>query len=480
MKQVFFLRRQYVKAMVATLGVLLTISRTAPCAQLSTIQIMSPLNGAVVSGSTTVATAVNSRVSQVRLYVDGQYWNASPPYLLSWNSASVANGSHTISAKAYSPSQKQLGSASVTVTVNNSTATPTPTPTVDPTPTPTSIPTPTPTPTATPTPTPTATIHPTPTPTPTATPTSTPTATPKSTPTPSPSPTPTRTPTPTPTPTPGSTTRTTTDSLFNLGAAVTATDLSSSGSDNPFVVAKANSSDTLWQLVPSPWDVNSSSVGNVTMTYSGSGAVVSTVDFTNLQPSNSGVNGYPFIFYGGDQWGDQVGGQPPVFPAQLSAMSALNVDVKYALSGIMGGDTDVLFDEWLIPTQTYTGGSAGALEVILEPYCNFAFGCEPCPVLKTFNEPVTVNGTLTTMSFAENTCSASPGSSIIFTPTTPSGGYASGELQFNMLDFLNEAASTASLSSWWVAGIEFGTEFGDASSLNYSLTTTKLQVSQVQ
>src|SRR6202011_6140602 len=117
-------------------------------------------------------------------------------------------------------------------------------------------------------------------------------------------------------------------------------------------------------------------------------------------------------------------------------MSALNIDVTYALSGAMGGDTDVLFDEWLIPTRTYTGGSAGALEVEVLPFFKFAFG-KTCMAIKIFTEPVTVNGTPTNMSFSEHYCGPGAGGDVLFYPINPTNGVASGEIQFNMLDFLN-------------------------------------------
>ena len=281
-----------------------------------------------------------------------------------------------------------------------------------------------------------------------------------------------------PSPTARLATLTTTDSLLTLGAARTVIQKSASQEGGAVkIVATANPSNTLWQLIASPWAVKSGSVGNVTMTYSGTGAVVTTVNYPILEPNNSGVNGYPFILYGGDQWGNHIGGQPPVFPARLGSMNALNIDVTYALSGVMGGDTDVLFDEWLIPTRTYMSGSGGALEVEILPFFKFAFG-KTCQAIKIFTEHVVVNGSPTSMSFSENYCGPGTGGDVLFYPINPTNGVASGEIQFNMLDFLNEAAGTAGLSGWWVAGIEFGTEFGDASSLNYGLTTTKLRVSQ--
>jgi hypothetical protein len=158
-----------------------------------------PTNGATVSGTITVSTAVSSQVVWENFYIDGKYLQSSPPYTFGWNSASVANGTHTILGRGYN-SSGLVGSASVTVTVANSSASPTPTATA--------TATLTATPTATATPTPTTT---TPTATPTATATATLTATPTASATPTPtatltvSPTPTRTPTRTPTLTPTAT-----------------------------------------------------------------------------------------------------------------------------------------------------------------------------------------------------------------------------------------------------------------------------------
>ncbi len=240
------------------------------------------------------------------------------------------------------------------------------------------------------------------------------------------------------------------------------------------VVAKSNPGDQLWELDPSAWGVTSGN-GSSKMSYSGAGAITTTVNFSGL--NTTAVNGYPFIFYGGDQWGDQIGGQPPQFPAQLSAMKSLMMDVNYSLSLTQApGNLDIADDEWLIPTQGYTGGSGGALEVFVAWYFNFAYG-PAGSFVKVFTEPVTLNGTATSMNFYEYSTGSGPGNFIAFYPES---NIASGDIRYNLLDFLNEAAITAGLnSSWWLAGIEFGSEFGDASSVNYSLTVTKLQIAQM-
>jgi hypothetical protein len=129
------------------------------------VTITAPANVATVSGTVSIATQVSSSVSWINVYIDGNYFASSPPFNFSWDSTKVPNGTHNISARAFSSGGTQVGAASVSVTVAN--GVPTPTPTITATPTPTITPTPTATPTATITSTPTPTITPSPTPTPT-------------------------------------------------------------------------------------------------------------------------------------------------------------------------------------------------------------------------------------------------------------------------------------------------------------------------
>ncbi len=66
-----------------------------------------------------------------RFYVDGQLLATTPPYSVTWDSTKVANGSHTLSATAYSSNRFVIGTQTIAVTVQNQilpTATPTPTP----------------------------------------------------------------------------------------------------------------------------------------------------------------------------------------------------------------------------------------------------------------------------------------------------------------------------------------------------------------
>jgi len=131
--------------------------------------ISSPLSGAIVSGSVSIAAQISSSVSWVNFYVDNRWIASSPQFRTSWNSAPVANGLHTIAINAYNSSKVLIASSTITVEVLNLVPTPTPSPTA----TPTATPTPTSTPTATPSSTPTSTATPTSTPTSTPTPSGT-------------------------------------------------------------------------------------------------------------------------------------------------------------------------------------------------------------------------------------------------------------------------------------------------------------------
>ncbi len=172
------------------------------------VQITAPLNGATVSGTTTITVVKGSGVSWVNVYVDGAYFASTPPSSFNWNTTAVASGSHTISAKAFSSTSVVLGTDTITVTVQNggptATATPTSARTATPVITPTAAATTTSTPTAaatlTTTPTAVKTSTPTAVATRTATPIATPTAIATLTATRTATATPVRTATPNPTP----------------------------------------------------------------------------------------------------------------------------------------------------------------------------------------------------------------------------------------------------------------------------------------
>jgi hypothetical protein len=88
-----------------------------------TVSITSPTSGQLVSGSTAVtATAAdNNAVTKVEFYVDGNLktTDTSSPYSYSWDTTTIADGSHALTAKAYDAANNVGTSKTVTVTVDN-------------------------------------------------------------------------------------------------------------------------------------------------------------------------------------------------------------------------------------------------------------------------------------------------------------------------------------------------------------------------
>jgi len=64
-------------------------------------------------------TFVSTSTDELTTVIDGSYFASTPPPTFSWNSKTVANGTHTISTNGFSSSGTLLSSASVSVTVSN-------------------------------------------------------------------------------------------------------------------------------------------------------------------------------------------------------------------------------------------------------------------------------------------------------------------------------------------------------------------------
>jgi len=111
--------------LVSTAGGSYTIGDPAP-----SVTITNPTEGQIVSGTVNVtATASdNARVTRVEFYIDSQLkaTDDTAPYTYSWDTKTIVDGAHAISAKAYD-SANQEGSNTVNVVVkNNDTEPPTP------------------------------------------------------------------------------------------------------------------------------------------------------------------------------------------------------------------------------------------------------------------------------------------------------------------------------------------------------------------
>src|SRR6185437_3924019 len=88
-----------------------------------TVSMTAPANGATVSSiiSLSATAADNIAVASVSFKIDGNVvgTNVSSPYTFSWDSTSVSNGVHTVTATAVDTSGNQATAGSVSVIVAN-------------------------------------------------------------------------------------------------------------------------------------------------------------------------------------------------------------------------------------------------------------------------------------------------------------------------------------------------------------------------
>jgi len=96
------------------------------------VSITAPTSGSSIAGTYTItATASdNVGVTKVEFYQSGTLigTDTTSPYSVSWNTSSVANGTHSLTAKAYDAVNNIGTSAAVSVTVGNGGSTPPPAP----------------------------------------------------------------------------------------------------------------------------------------------------------------------------------------------------------------------------------------------------------------------------------------------------------------------------------------------------------------
>jgi len=112
---------------------LMTVTSGGPSNTTPTVSIATPTNGATVSGTTPIG--VNALDAQdangtltVQVRIDSGAWQTAAwnagagRYQFNWNTASVTNGSHTITARATDSANATVTTGSISVNVNNGTA----------------------------------------------------------------------------------------------------------------------------------------------------------------------------------------------------------------------------------------------------------------------------------------------------------------------------------------------------------------------
>jgi hypothetical protein len=261
------------------------------------------------------------------------------------------------------------------------------------------------------------------------------------------------------------------DTTLTLGGAQTAT-ATGGTTTNKIVTATSGGAD-LWQLLPNPWGAGSSYTGSVTVAYPGTGSITSTINMGSLPAAT--VSGYPLVFWGGDEYGDQIGTGPVKLPYRLSQMGSLVTDVAYTLTNTTApASQDVGFDDWLIPTNPFSGGQSGAVEVFIAlDYSGFS---PPGTLVGTYSPTILLNGVPTALTFNEYIDGSGAGSFVLFVPSTNT---TSGEFQLDKLGFYDKAATGTGVgTNWYIAGFDYGTEFGGSTTVNYSLANTKIGLQQ--
>ncbi|MCY1081758.1 extracellular catalytic domain type 1 short-chain-length polyhydroxyalkanoate depolymerase [Archangium lansingense] len=88
-----------------------------------TVNVTAPANAATVSGTVDVTASASDTVgvNKVEFYIDGSLADTDTvaPYVFTWNTAGVANGSHSLMAKAYDAANNVSTDNDTSVTVSN-------------------------------------------------------------------------------------------------------------------------------------------------------------------------------------------------------------------------------------------------------------------------------------------------------------------------------------------------------------------------
>lgn len=271
-----------------------------------------------------------------------------------------------------------------------------------------------------------------------------------------------------------------TNSDFDLntgGAQSQSCQLAASSCSNPFIT---DAGVDIWRIFANPWGVTSTGSGTSTVDYNGSGTFTMTVDYTGVNVS--GVDGFPLIRYGGDIFDSTpiLGQGQLVFPVQISAMTSLVVDINYTLNNTTTPtNQDIGFDQWIIPSPTYSGGIPGAFEVFIAPYYNFGGAGSGGGATFVNNFNYNVNGS--PLSWSLFSWGSGAGEEQIFCPQG-NNQISSGEVSFDMLPMLKQAIASAGggtvTDSWYLANMDFGTEWGESANVNYNVQVSKLLFEQ--
>jgi len=239
-----------------------------------------------------------------------------------------------------------------------------------------------------------------------------------------------------------------------------------------YVMSSTVEGKKLWYINPNPWAVQSAT-GSVSIEYK-DGEVVTTAKISDIEGS---FGGYPYIQYGRGPWGKEAVDQAPQFPIKVTDAASFTSDVNYTLS-VQEMYGSIMYDLWLTKTAD-SENPYGGVEVTIWLWRknNNPSGW---PLYKeTTTKPVKVNGVdLERMFYVYVTKATSENDWDIVSFAIGSPSYSSGDIELNLLDFINHALLAADRSDdLYLQGVQFGTEFTHMDQ-DYTFTVNKFDIKQ--
>lgn len=252
------------------------------------------------------------------------------------------------------------------------------------------------------------------------------------------------------------------DYNLSTGIATTVLGYNDSSYYGDYVNDSATNTIRLWFINSNLWGITGAT-GVTNVTYGGQKIIIDVG-----MSSVTGSTAYPSVKYGRNVFGGINTAQIPLFPIQVKNFTHLNTTINYTLSR-----TDITGN--IAYDMFYTNASdSGApdTEVMVWFYRN---GVYPSgSIVDTEVMPLILNGTQVYLPFNIYMNSYNNLTSFLLADTS---AIENGEIQIDLGLYTQHAFKRMGRSTnmWWQF-IDFGSEFGEASSQDYTLTLYKFQV----
>lgn len=106
-------------SLIGTQSVGVNVSNSSSSSNGGAVTITSPTNGSTISGDRTISLSMSSSASWSNVYIDGAYFDSTPPLSFDFPTTRYSNGTHSIVARAYSSAGSLLDTSSISVNVSN-------------------------------------------------------------------------------------------------------------------------------------------------------------------------------------------------------------------------------------------------------------------------------------------------------------------------------------------------------------------------